>query len=65
MMTVNGREVEWVEGMTVQSLLDKCRYSFPLIIVKVNGEFVPRREFDHHTVADGDEVEAIHLMSGG
>ncbi|MCK4548106.1 MAG: sulfur carrier protein ThiS [Candidatus Eisenbacteria sp.] len=65
MITVNGESVEWEEGMTVSSLLEKRRYTFPLIIVKINGTLVPRREFGQHPVADGDRVEAIHLMSGG
>ena len=65
MITVNGDQVEWEAGMTVSSLLEKCRYTFPLIIVKINGTLVPRREFDEHVVADGDSVDAIHLMSGG
>lgn len=65
MITVNGDPVPWEPGMTVSSLLEKCRYTFPLIIVKINGTLVPRREFENHAVADGDEVDAIHLMSGG
>jgi sulfur carrier protein len=65
MVTVNGRSVEWEDGMTVSSLLEKCRYTFPLIIVRVNGDLVPRRQFDAHPVEDGDEVDAIHLISGG
>jgi sulfur carrier protein len=65
MIRINEEEVGWEEGMTVSSLLAKCRYTFPLIIVKINGELVPRREFEQHAVADGDRVEAIHLMSGG
>jgi sulfur carrier protein len=65
MVTVNGKEIEWEEGMTVASLLEKCRYTFPLIIVKVNDELVPRRLFQEHSIRDGDLVEAIHLMSGG
>jgi sulfur carrier protein len=65
MVTVNGKEIGWEEGMTVTSLLQKCRYTFPLIIVKINGHLVPRRLFDQHPVADGDGVEAIHLMGGG
>ncbi len=65
MITVNGDAVEWEEGMTVSSLLEKCRYTFPLIIVKINGILVPRRDFERHPVFDGDDVDAIHLMSGG
>lgn len=65
MVALNGESIEYEEGMTVTSLLEKCRYTFPLIIVKVNGSFVPRRYFDSHLVMDGDEIDAIHLMSGG
>ena len=65
MIRVNGESVNWKPGMTVSSLLANRGYTFPLIIVKINGAIVPRRDFDAHSVRDGDDVEAIHLMSGG
>jgi sulfur carrier protein len=65
MIRVNGETAKWEPGMTVSSLLAGRSYTFPLIIVKINGAIVPRRDFDAHSVADGDDVEAIHLMSGG
>lgn len=51
--------------MSVSELLKICKYSFPLIIVKVNGEFVARPEYETHLIADGSNVSVIHLMSGG
>lgn len=50
---------------TVRGLLEAKAWSFPLIIVKVNGALVARDAWDSAPVADGDVVEATHLMSGG
>ena len=62
---LNRRSVE-VEGdvLTVRLLLDRMNFSFPLIIVKVNGLLVPRDDYGKASVHEGDRVEVIHLMSG-
>lgn len=65
MITVNKRETEWHEGMTVQSLLDEKKYSFKLIIVKINGNVIPTKEYASYPIHDGDNVDVIHLISGG
>ena len=66
MIRVNNRdEIEWEEGMTVSDLLDRMRYTFPHIIVKVNGEVVRREEYATHTIPDGADVRVIHLIAGG
>jgi len=63
---VNNRdEVEWEEEITVSDLLDRMRYTFPHIIVKVNGEVVPREEYDTYAIPDGADVRVIHLIAGG
>ncbi|PKL08337.1 MAG: hypothetical protein CVV51_09465 [Spirochaetae bacterium HGW-Spirochaetae-7] len=53
------------DHLSVRGLLAAKSWSFPLIIVKVNGVLVARDEWDTARVADGDVVEAAHLMSGG
>lgn len=50
---------------TVAGVLAAKHWSFPLIIVKVNGVLVRRDAWEQTTVSDGDVVEATHLMSGG
>ena len=65
MITVNGNEIDYEEGMTVERVLEVCDYVFPLIVVKVDGDFVPREEYSTTEVVDGAIVEAIHLISGG
>lgn len=65
MITVNGRASEWREGMTVQSLLNEKKYTFKLMIVKINGNIIPKNQYADYQINDNDLVEAIHLMSGG
>ncbi|MDA8426389.1 MAG: sulfur carrier protein ThiS, partial [Treponema sp.] len=62
----NGELRELPDGTaTVRALLDEVRYSFPLLIVRVNGSLVERGAYSRAPVSDGDEVEVYHLVSGG
>jgi len=66
MIRVNGQyELAWQPGLTVQDVLDALKFSFRMIVVKVNGKVVLRRDFATTPVPDGTEVEAIHMISGG
>ncbi|HUX77980.1 MAG TPA: sulfur carrier protein ThiS [Anaerolineae bacterium] len=66
MILVNNRdEVEWEKGLTVSALLERFRYTFPHIIVKVDGEVVPREEYPTRTIPDDADVWVIHLIAGG
>ena len=63
---LNFEKQTWPEDkLTVAAILEKKRWSFPLIIVKVNGTVVPRESYGAKLVADGDTVEMYHLVSGG
>jgi sulfur carrier protein len=61
----NRQEIEWREGMTVSDLLQSLNYTYHHIIVKVNGELVPRDSYATYPVPDGADVKAIHLIAGG
>lgn len=66
MIRVNGQyDVEWRPGMTVQDVLNALKFSFRMIVVKVNGQVVLRKDFATTEVPDGAEMQAIHLISGG
>ncbi|GEM_PF-116297 len=64
-ITVNGNQVEWEEGMTVSSLLNKMNYTFKMLVVKLNGVLVKKEQYDTTLVPEGAEVSIIHLISGG
>ncbi len=54
-----------VDSMTVRELLAAKRWTFPLIIVKINGRLVERSRYDTERLSDGDAIEVYHLVSGG
>ena len=64
-ITINGHIRDWSEGMTVQDALDMMNYTFRMLVVKINGNLVPRKEYAAATIPDGAEVMVIHLISGG
>ena len=65
MIKVNGRDREWEENLTVELLLKKCKYTFPLIMVKVNGEYIPKEKYEDTLITDNDDVQVIHSIAGG
>jgi thiamine biosynthesis protein ThiS len=66
MIRVNDKfDVEWQAGMTVNSILEILKFTFPMIIVSVNGKVVPRSEHGTAKIEDNAEVKVIHLVAGG
>ena len=65
MIIVNGEKMDWSAGMTVQQLLHACNYVWPLIAVKVNERLVRKPEYASYLLADGDEINVVHMISGG
>jgi len=65
-IVLNNKETELpVEQITVQGLLRAMNFTFPLIVIKVNGELVKKENYDRVQLRKGDKVDAIHLISGG
>jgi thiamine biosynthesis protein ThiS len=66
MIRVNDKfEVEWEEGMTVTELLKQLRFTFPLIIVSIDGVLVPKEEYATRQIPDSAEVKVLHMTAGG
>jgi sulfur carrier protein len=66
MITVNGEEMAWRDGMTVRDVLDEKNFTFPMISVWINGKPVrDRKDYAITPVPDGGEIEVIHMISGG
>jgi len=65
MILVNEEPLDWHTGMTVRDVLRARNYRFPLLIIHVNDEMVPKPDYDTSTIPDGAVVKVIHLISGG
>ena len=64
-MTINGSKADIQGNVTVRELLKTKGFIFPLLIVKINGTFVPREAYETTIVPENADVNVIHLMSGG
>jgi len=51
--------------ITVQELLNVRKFTFKMLIIKVNGTIVKKGEYENTIIKDGDKVDVIHLISGG
>ncbi len=65
LITVNNRPVEWEEGMTVARLLEKMNYTWRMLVVKINGQLVKRKEYSRTKIPAGADVKVLHLVAGG
>jgi len=66
MITVNKhRPLPWREGITVRDMLAAMRYTFPHIIVVINGEVVPHDAYNTTTIPDDADVRVVHMIAGG
>ena len=61
----NSPEEFSADTMTVRQLLDERKFSFKLLIIKINGILVKKDAYEVTFIKDGDQVDVIHLMSGG
>jgi thiamine biosynthesis protein ThiS len=65
-ISLNHKEVSMAgESISVRELLTMMKFTFPLIIIKINSRLIKKEDYERVFVGDGDQVEAIHLMSGG
>jgi len=62
---VNSIKVEWIEKETIKQLLKRVKYTFPLVVVKINNEVIPRKDFSKVIVLDNSKIDVIHMISGG
>ena len=62
---VNDKKVDWVKDETIKRLLKRMRYTFPLVVVKIDEKVVPRDNFSEIIVPDNSKISVIHMISGG
>jgi thiamine biosynthesis protein ThiS len=62
---VNGKETAWRPGLTVQQLLKDLGNNFPIVVVKIDGKPVPKKEFDTFEIPDDVEVSTVDIIAGG
>ena len=65
MITVNGEQSPWREGLTVQQLLDEKNFTFKMLAVWVDDSVDDKSRYSEAKIRDGANVQVIHNISGG
>lgn len=65
MITVNGISVENAVGETLSEYLDENGYDMKRVAVELNGDIVPKAQYDSTVLNDGDSVEIVSFVGGG
>jgi sulfur carrier protein len=64
-ITVNGREMEVADGLSVEALLIHLAVKREYTAVAVNREITPKAAYGSVALRDGDRVEIVRPMGGG
>ncbi len=63
---VNGNEQEVEVPISLIELIKKNDVAQPeMVSIQVNGEFLPRENFNSTLIYEGDEVDFLYFMGGG
>lgn len=65
MFVLNNRPEEWQAGMSITDLLEQKRFTFKMLVIKVNGELIKKKDYQNTIIPENADVKVIHLMSGG
>ena len=64
MVKING-ELFDIAGKSVAEYLKTTNYDTKRIAVELNGEIVPKAQYEETVLADGDSVEVVSFVGGG
>jgi len=65
-MLLNNREFEYFnENMTIQDVIQVMRYTYPRLVVKLNGKLIPKTEYSKVFLNENDHLIIHHLLAGG
>ena len=65
MITLDGEQRPWQNNMTVSRLLQEIADAHQYAVIKVNGRYVSRPNFDTYIIPDNAEIYLIPMIAGG
>lgn len=51
--------------LTISEILKLKNFTFRMMVVKINGQLIKKDRYQTDEVTDGDDVQIIHMISGG
>lgn len=51
--------------LTVRELLTIKKFTFKMLVIKVNDTLVKKNQYEDFSIHENDNVQVIHMVSGG
>ncbi len=64
MVKINGKEFD-ITGRTVAEYLEESGYDIKRVAVELNGDILPKAQYNSTVLQDGDSVEVVSFVGGG
>jgi sulfur carrier protein len=61
----NNNESFEAEKLSITELLALKKFTFKMLIIKINGQLVKQENYSGTYIKEGDDVMVLHLISGG
>ncbi|HBU7567264.1 TPA: sulfur carrier protein ThiS [Enterobacter cloacae] len=61
----NDEPIKCDDGLTVAALLEKLRQLKPGTALALNQQILPREQWEHQQVSEGDQILLFQVISGG
>lgn len=65
MPKINGEIVQEAAGMNVKEYLLSKGYSLSFIAVELNGNILPKTEYESYIISEDDKLEIVAFVGGG
>ena len=64
-ISINGESRQFIESISVASLIEEMGLTVKRVALERNGEIVPRSQFTAQQLAEGDRLEVVVAVGGG
>ena len=65
MIKVNGNPIEDIAGKTIAEYLAQNNYDTKYVAVELNGDILPKSQYENTLLQDGDSIEIVSFVGGG
>jgi len=64
-LQINGNPRDFSAPLSLQDLLQQLGIKPDRVAVELNGNIVPREQWEKTPLSDGDRLEIVHFVGGG
>ena len=65
MIKINGESIENLNHKTVAEYLAESGYDIKRVAVELNGDILPKSQYEYTLLQDGDCIEIVSFVGGG